>query len=302
MARTFTYDVTVAEISAGSIYGFEDNVTKKGDMVHTDGYKTPTYPPVYKAVGNVTTTDGTGEDVEMTSFTVYSSGIEAFTADTAPPYETFDGAEITEIRIAHSGGTKTFTSADWAGSAGNGFIYLWFPDTDVIWDATDIGLTYSVEIDTNAAPAVPPPSDPDYNQGTVITNRKNPGGGIIPEAEYTTTQTLEVRQEPRQTGRGNGGGKGAGGGQVIIDLPPQAGTFDLTCHLEGYDFGSGTWYNILSGANITAGTTRQRLRVAPFIADVVNQSANDVLPYLWRCRIEHGDATAVTYSVEYKLL
>jgi hypothetical protein len=148
---------------------------------------------------------------------------------------------------------------------------------------------------------IPPPPD------NIIVNPKNPGGGVpIPEAEYTTTQTAVVTQSQVQTGGGGSrGGTGKGGGspptEVIIDVPSQAGVFDVTCHIEGYDFGSGTWYPVLSGANITAGGVRQRLQVGSHLNDVVNLSANDVLPYMWRCRIEHGDATAITYSVEYKL-
>lgn len=95
------------------------------------------------------------------------------------------------------------------------------------------------------------------------------------------------------------GGRGKAG--VVVDLPAQAGTFDVTCHIEGYDFGSGKWYNIVSGANITGGGTQQRLRVGPDVSDVAGLSANDVMPYMWRVRMEHGDATEVTYSVSYEL-
>ena len=123
-------------------------------------------------------------------------------------------------------------------------------------------------------------------------------GIAIPKGSRNKTTTAEVRKQ--QPG-GGGGASNAGGGQVIVDLPPQAGTFDLTCHIEGYDFGSGKWYTILSGANITAGATNQRLQVSPFVNDVANSSANDVLPYLWRVRVEHGDATECTYSVAYNL-
>ena len=114
-------------------------------------------PPTYVAVGNVTAEgDGLGKVSRIFSFAVYPTGIEAFTNEESAPNDVYDGSEITEIRIQHSGGVKTVTSAQWSGSAGTGFIYLWYPDTDVIWDATDQGLTYYVEIDTNAPPATTP--------------------------------------------------------------------------------------------------------------------------------------------------
>lgn len=296
MARTFTYDVTVANIS-GAIYGFDNTGAKIGDMVETTDPFTD--PPEYRAIGNDTAEgDGTGKQSRIFSFAVYATGIEAFTNEEAAPNDIYDGVEITEIRIAHSGGTKTLTSATWAGSAGTGFIYLWYPDTDVIWGAGDVGLTYSVEIDTNAAPAGPV-GIPD----TIITNPNNPGGKILPAAPRTTTTTLEVRGDPRPAGGtgSTGGGKGSGGGEVIVDLPPQAGTFSLDVFIEGYDFGSSTWYTILAAATIVAGTTTRRLKVAPYINNVANISANDLLPYMWRVRIEHNDATEVTYSAEYRL-
>ena len=151
--------------------------------------------------------------------------------------------------------------------------------------------------------ATPPPPPPPMDN--IIKNKKNPGGGVlIPEAEVTETQTAQVTQTASSPAGSTQGGPGKGGppGEVIINLPPQAGgPFDLDTHIEGYDFGSDTWYNILTGANITAGSTQQRLRVGTTVANVANLSANDVLPYMWRVRVEHGDATAVTYSVEYKL-
>jgi hypothetical protein len=92
-----------------------------------------------------------------------------------------------------------------------------------------------------------------------------------------------------------------GRGAVVVDVPTQAGAFDVTCHIEGYDFASDKWYTILSGAQITAGNTQQRLRVGTDVSDVATLSANDVMPYIWRVRMEHGDATEINYSVTYEL-
>lgn len=150
MARTFKYNVTIASFS-GPAYGYDfTGALELGEMVGTDPVSST---PEYIAIGNTATQNPAGEVVRIDSCSVYSSGIELFTADTAAPYETYDGQEITEIRLSHSGGTKTVTNAQWAGSSGVGFIYCWYPDTDQIWGAGDVGNTYAVEIDTNA-PAV----------------------------------------------------------------------------------------------------------------------------------------------------
>ena len=102
--------------------------------------------------------------------------------------------------------------------------------------------------------------------------------------------------------KGGGTGQaGRGRGDIVIDVPTQAGTFDVTCFIEGYDFASGKWYTILEGANITAGNSTQRLSIAQDVGDVAGLSANDVMPYMWRIRMEHGDATEITYSVAYAL-
>jgi|Cruoilmetagenom7_1024161.scaffolds.fasta_scaffold00637_10 hypothetical protein len=102
-------------------------------------------------------------------------------------------------------------------------------------------------------------------------------------------------------GNGKGKGNGNGNGAVVIDIPAQAGNFDVTPFLEGYDFGSGKWYTILEGAQITAGNAKQRLKIGSDVGDVATVSANDQLPYMWRVRMEHGDDTAIIYSVSYEM-
>lgn len=131
-----------------------------------------------------------------------------------------------------------------------------------------------------------------------------PGGGgvIIGRAPRTTTNSADAQGGRGGGGSsGQGGSKGNGGGGVVVNVPPQAGTFDVTAHVEGYDYGSDSYYTILSSAAITTGNQRVRLAVRPGGAVVANESANDALPALWRVRMEHGDATEMVYSVEYKL-
>lgn len=297
---TNTFTITIAATGAPP-YGFDDTFgLPEGDLAP--------YPPLFIVQ------TGPNETVRCFGINDYggASGIEMFIGDNGAGQITMPWLDITEIRLEHSGGTlilnsiSTLSGGDNEESSGYetlGETYYWYPSVGGIWTVADVGQTYTVEIITEGI--AEPAGDPDYNQGTVIVNPKNPGGGVpIPEAEYTTTQTAEVTGQSVKKGGGGGTGKGGGGGppaEVIIDLPAQAGTFDLTASIEAYDFGSATWYLILAGANITAGGTRQRLKVSSSVADVVNASANDVLPYMWRVNIVHGDATAVTYSVEYKL-
>jgi hypothetical protein len=294
---TETFTITIAATSAlPPPYGFDDlTLTTAGNL-------TP-YEPI------ITVDSG---DTRILGINDYGIGVGIeiwFNSSVSPPGSAISMpyTDITEIRLGHSGGTLTLIPiATPTGDldTGSSYVslgetYMWFNGFS-IWTVADVGQQYTVEFDTTVAA---PPTGPDYNLGTRVVNRKNPGGGVaFAEAAYTTTQTAEITQAPSQQSPRGGGAKGKGqGAEVIVNLPSQGGTFNLTCHIEGYDFGSGTWYPILSGANITGGSTQQRLRVAPAVADVANVSANNLLPYMWRVRMEHGDATEVTYSVAYRL-
>jgi hypothetical protein len=124
------------------------------------------------------------------------------------------------------------------------------------------------------------------------------GGGQLPEATRDADNTVNTTQ----TGGSSGGGQG-GGGSASINVPPQAGgPFNVTMSIEGYDFGSDTFYTIISATAITAGGQNRRIVVMPGVQDVVNVSVNDGLPYIWRVSMDHGDSVAVRYSVDFKHL
>jgi len=295
--ETQAYTITVAFFS-GTTYGYTKISLPTGSIVPDPAYLQDDTPP-----GNI-------EWMEISDRTS-SGGTEMWfdPGDESPTEWDFDS--ILTLTLSRSGEADVvFDFAD-VGAGGDldqgsstAGTYYWFPSKDSYW-GSEAGNEWVATFEGEPAP---PPPLPPYDQGTKIKNPKNPGGGVpIPEAEYDETQTAVVTQPATKQGGAGSGGKGKGGGggpptDVIIDLPEQAGgPFDLTCFIEGYDFGSGTWYLILAGANITAKNTKQRLKVGSYLNDVANLSANDVLPYMWRVRVEHGDATLVTYSVEYKL-
>ena len=292
---TNTFTLPVAATSAlPPPYGFDDvTATTFGNMVP--------YEPL------VTVTSGVVRCLGINDYGG-GSGIEIWWNSSADPPNnpiTMLYEEMTEIRLEHSGGTlildprPTGEGGDLdAGSSyeSSGETYMWFAGVGGIWTVADVAAEYTVGIDTTVA--APAPGTPDNIVNTGKRGNSRGGGVAIPQAEYTTTQTSNLQSDPTSK---PGQGKGHAGGSVIIDLPAQAGTFDLTPWIEGYDFASGKWYPILEGANITGGGSNQRLRVGPEVATVSNASANDLLPYMWRVRVEHGDATAVTYSVAYHL-
>lgn len=290
--QAFTIDVD--DFGLTGIIG----VTKIGGPVGT-------FDPEPSAVEDDAMT-GTREVIELSSGATFS---EMYMGQDETGSPVFDFDSIKQIRLVGPAPSTdlfllinfddTGIGGDLEESSSSAGFYYFFPDLHDFF-AGEQGSVFTMTFEGSDPP--PPAMD------TIIKNPKNPGGGVpIPEAEYTTDQTGQVTQSAaQQPGNASGGGNGKGGGggppaEVIINLPPQAGAFDLTAHIEGYDFGSQTWYPILVGANITGGGTNQRLKVSSTSADVANASANDILPYMWRVRIVHGDATAVTYSVEYKL-
>ena len=83
---------------------------------------------------------------------------------------------------------------------------------------------------------------------------------------------------------------------VIIDVTSVTATPSVVPTIDGYDFLSGNWYNLLTGIAITAtGTTV--LKIAPYITAVANGAAKDILPRKWRVVMTHADTDSITYSV-----
>lgn len=84
--------------------------------------------------------------------------------------------------------------------------------------------------------------------------------------------------------------------QVIIDVTAIAATPSVVPTIDGFDPLSGNWYNLLTGAAITAtGTTV--LRIHPELPDAANLVAQDFLPERYRIVMTHADADSITYSV-----
>lgn len=82
---------------------------------------------------------------------------------------------------------------------------------------------------------------------------------------------------------------------LIINLSAYSGGV-ITPVIQAYDTTSNTYYNLLTASQITT-TGITVLRVYPELPAVINQTAQDILPAIWRAVIQ-GQATA-TYSVSY---
>lgn len=91
------------------------------------------------------------------------------------------------------------------------------------------------------------------------------------------------------------------GAHIVIDVSAVSATPSVTFKVQGKDPLSGSYYDILTSAAITAtGTTV--LKVYPGITAAANVAVSDVLPQVWRVRAEHGDADSITYSVSASLI
>lgn len=94
---------------------------------------------------------------------------------------------------------------------------------------------------------------------------------------------------------------GARGVHIVIDVTAVTSTPVVTPTIDGFDPLSGKWYNLLTGAAITAtGTTV--LKVYPGITAVANGAASDVVPDVFRVGMAHADSDSATYSVSAHLV
>lgn len=110
-------------------------------------------------------------------------------------------------------------------------------------------------------------------------------------ASTARTATLNSGDQSNLNGRGL---------HLVIDVTAGA-AFSIVPKIQAKDQASGKWYDLLVGAAITAtGTTV--LKLYPGLTAAANLVANDVLPVSWRLRVEHGDATSVTYSAGASLI
>lgn len=88
---------------------------------------------------------------------------------------------------------------------------------------------------------------------------------------------------------------------IIFNVQSPASGFSLVPIIQGKDPISNIYYPILIGDNIAVeGTTI--LKIYPGIGQIPGGTASDILPRVWRLRVEVGDATAVTYTANANLV
>lgn len=123
------------------------------------------------------------------------------------------------------------------------------------------------------------------------------GESVINWAEFTEDLTLlasaERTENINSADQTNSFGRGV---HVTLNVTVREGTSSITLKIQGKDPVSGEYYDILEGAAVDSVSTNV-YKVHPSIEAVTNVAAKDMLPRVWRVRVEHGNADAITYSV-----
>lgn len=89
---------------------------------------------------------------------------------------------------------------------------------------------------------------------------------------------------------------------LVVDITGFTGGTNATFTIQGKDFVSGKYFDILSSAAKTA-TGTFTLSVCPEIAVVSNSTASAILPKQWRVKVaKTGTFTNLTYSVSATLV
>ena len=124
-----------------------------------------------------------------------------------------------------------------------------------------------------------------FNNSTFDAWRNNLDvGAIITASAVTTTQT--------SSNQFNLNGKGC----IITLNVTNAGTGNITLHIQGLDSGGSSFYDVLVGAAVGAnGLTVYQLY--PGMVAVANSVANAMLPRTWRVQVVANNANAITYTV-----
>lgn len=91
------------------------------------------------------------------------------------------------------------------------------------------------------------------------------------------------------------------GAHILLDVSAASATPSINIDIEGYDYGSDSWYNILTGAAVT-GVSFNIYKVHPDLTAVGSLVAQDGLPYLWRATVTHADADSITYTLSVNYL
>lgn len=83
---------------------------------------------------------------------------------------------------------------------------------------------------------------------------------------------------------------------VIVDVTAVTSTPSVVTKIQGKDPASGKYYDVLSGAAISA-TGTYVLKIGAGMSPIPGAAAADIVPDTWRVRMEHGNANSITYSV-----
>lgn len=122
---------------------------------------------------------------------------------------------------------------------------------------------------------------------------------LLPSAARTATPTFALDQSGDYGPLTNH--QRFRGAHIILDVTAIAATPSITVDFEGYDYGSDTWYNIGTGAAVTAVSTTV-YKIHPDLTAVASLVFKDGIPYLWRATVTHADADSITYSVAVNYL
>lgn len=123
-----------------------------------------------------------------------------------------------------------------------------------------------------------------YNGATWDRQRGNSAATVL--ASEARTATVDSTDQTNHNARG---------AHIIINISAGSG-FSLVPKVQAKDPVSGAYYDLLVGTAITT-TGTVVLRVFPGATPASNLVANDMLPRVWRVRVEHADTTSATYSV-----
>jgi len=91
---------------------------------------------------------------------------------------------------------------------------------------------------------------------------------------------------------------------LVIDVTAIGPAPSVVPTIDGVDVVSGKFWNLLTGAALTAvtGSTPRVLKIMPGITPAANIAVADVLPEQIRLTMTHGNADSITYSVCAHLL
>ncbi len=87
------------------------------------------------------------------------------------------------------------------------------------------------------------------------------------------------------------------GAHILFDVTDlEGGTPEVIVTMDGYDFGSSSWYNLLTGAAVTT-VSFNIYKIHPDFTAAANLVAKEGIPYLWRVILTHDDTDPITYSL-----